>query len=722
MDELEGLIESMKISNVVSMSMNDIAANLASLKMERCRNAEKSTQKLDSTSSAGFHTDENLKYDALNSTYNSNVGPYGNELQNRQKSMNLGTDQLISQVDDMKKSRSSDNREAKFSEEHGSSSDILRNFNDVNEKDMMTKSNCDTVPAPSEDTFLSQKRASGLSKFVNPRRASFTKLALTSKNPSQSNLDLLVLSSNGDEMVSSPSKIDTLKDSPESPDYMIDTVDVNWLLGTDEPKVEADHFPDTTSARDSLPFKYTGTAAYSTVKNPSSSGYSNLLPTEVEVPLSSALDDSSSDDKVTDGAYSEEQKSKAFCDSDQSNRTYSIQSDSTEPGERIPRGKLPFGADASRNHDDVTSSWWGTSNEARDGNNNIGEYSNTNSSMASRTNSYMKRDSNDNSSNISTIDNNTVNRNSMFANGSYNQDIPANNVIPVQDIAPPRSGISRMDSLGRSLKRTSVTMDTSLISSVGDLESDDDDSSICTIGSDRFFSASQKIAITNVEVEEAHEEKKTRNVPARVGDMNTIMGDKAQENSMCSSFNAERRRTSHCETISADISYLEGDSCFDSSFENTIKNTDRALDRESYSDTDVTYDDYGSTDQSPRTRENGTRSPKTASPDSPTTPSSSSFISASSPPYTPTPSVHGKSVHNSSFRGSLPQTSTSMYRPQGGGEKLQGDGTALSPIKVQHGSSAVGATAQARTAGTYTISFHYIYYKSLLGGIGNAKY
>lgn len=720
-DELEGLIESMKISNVVSMSMNDIAANLASLKMERSRNAEKFTKKLDSTSSAGFLTDENLKYDALNSTYNSNVGPYGNELQNRHKSMNLGTDQLISQVDDMKKSRSTDNREAKFSEEHGSSSDILRNFNDVNEKDMMTKSYGDTVPAPSEDTFLSQKRASGLSKFVNPRRASFTKLALTSKTSSQSNLDLLVPLSNGEEMVSSPSKIDTLKDSPESPDYMIDTVDVNWLLGTDEPKVEADHFPDTTSARESLPFKYTGTAAYSTVKNPSSSGYSNLLPTEVEVPLSSALDDSSSDDKGTDGAYSEEQKSKAFCDSDQSNRTYSIQSDSTEPGERIPRGKLPFGADASRNHDDVTSSWWGTSNEARDGNNNIGEYSsNTNSSMASRTNSYMRRDSNDNSSNTSTIDNNTVNRNSMFANGSY-QDIPPNNGIAVQDITP-RSGISRMDSLGRSLKRTSVTMDTSLISSVGDLESDDDDSSICTIGSDRFFSASQKVATTNVEVEEAHEEKKTRNVPARVGDMNTIMGDKAQDNSVCSSFNADRRRTSHCETISADISYLEGDSCFDSSFENTIKNADRALDRESYSDTDVTYDDYGSTDQSPRTRENGARSPKTASPSSPTTPSSSSFISASSPPYTPTPSVHGKTVHNSSFKGSLPQTSTSMYRTQGVGERPQGDGTALSPVKVQHGSSAVGATAQARTAGTYTVLSHYSYYGSFLSGIGSGKY
>ena len=722
MDELEGLIESMKLSNVVSMSMNDIAANLVSLKMERSRNAEKSTKKLDSTSSAGFLTDENLKYDALNSTYNSNVGPYGNELQNRHKSMNLGTDQLISQVDDMKKSRSSDNREAKFSEEHGSSSDILRNFNDVNEKDMMTKSYGDTVPAPSEDTFLSQKRASGLSKFVNPRRASFTKLALTSKNSSQTNLDLLVPLSNGEEMVSSPSKIDTLKDSPESPDYMIDTVDVNWLLGTDEPKVEADHFPDTTSARESLPFKYTGTAAYSTVKNPSSSGYSNLLPTEVEVPLSSALDDSSSDDKGTDGAYSEEQKSKAFCDSDQSNRTYSIQSDSIEPGERIPRGKLPFGADASRNHDDVTSSWWGTSNEARDGSNNIGEYSsNTNSSMASRTNSYMRRDSNDNSSNTSTIDNNTVNKNSMFANGSHNQDVAANNGVPVQDITP-RSGISRMDSLGRSLKRTSVTMDTSLISSVGDLESDDDDSSICTIGSDRFFSASQKIATTNVEVEEANEEKKTRNVPARVGDMNTIMGDKAQDNSVCSSFNAERRRTSHCETISADISYLEGDSCFDSSFENTIKNTDRALDRESYSDTDVTYDDYGSTDQSPRTRENGTRSPKTASPSSPTTPSSSSFISASSPPYTPTPSVHGKTVHNSSFRGSLPQTSASMYRSQGVGERPQGEGTALSPIKVQHGSSAVGATAQARTAGTYTIPFYYVYCGSLLSGNGSAKY
>ena len=692
-DELEGLIESMKISYVVSMTMNDIASTLASLKMERSRNAEKSTKKLDSTSSADFLTDENLKYDSLSSTYDSNVGPYGNELQNRHKSMNLsnGTEPVI--LDDLKRSRSGDNREAKFSEEHGSSSDVLKNFNDVNEKDLMIKSYCDAVPAPSEDSPMGQKRVSGLSKFVNPRRASFTKLGLLSKTtPSQSNLDYLVPPLNNEDMPSSPSALNSKKESPESPDYMIDTVDVNWLLGTDEPKVEADGFPDSTTARDSLPFKYTGTAAYNTVKGPVSTGHPDLLPGDVEAPLSSALDDFSSDSKGTDGAYSEEQKSKAFCDSDQSNRTYSIQSDSTEPGERVPRGKLPFGADAARNHDHASSSWWGSNGDAREGSNNVGEHSNTNSSNAnssiiSRTNSYMKRESNDNSSNTSTVDNNTVNRTSIFANASSTPDIPASNGVidPNQD-AFVKPTINRMDSLGRSLKRTSITIDTSLISSVGDLESDDDDSSICTIGSDRFFSASQKEATPEVEVAL---QGKARNVPARVGDLNTVMGDKAQENSVCSSFNAEKR--SHCEQPSNDVSYLEGDSCFDSSFENTMKKTVRALMRESDSDTDGTFTDYGS----PKGRENGTRSPKSpVSPSSPTTPSSSSFISASSPPYTPTPSGHGKLMNSSSYKLSTQQTSSSAQRPQG-------DGAAPSPRKVQYAANAATAPAQARTGGTY---------------------
>ena len=694
-DELEGLIASMKISNVVSMTMNDIASNLASLRMERSRNAEKSTKILDSTSSADFLTAENLKYDATSSTYNSNVGPYGNELQNRHKSMNLsnGTEPVI--LDDLRRSRSGDNREAKFSEEHGSSSDILRNFNDVNEKDLMIKSYCDTVPAPSEDSPVGQKRVSGLSKFVNPRRASFTKLGLLSKTtPSQSNLDYSGPQLSNDDMPSSPSALNTRKESPESPDYMIDTVDVNWLLGTDEPKVEADSFPDSATARESLPFKYTGTAAYNTVKGPLSTGHSDLLPGDNEAPLSSALDDFSSDSKGTDGAYSEEQKSKAFCDSDQSNRTYSVQSDSTEPGERVPRGKLPFGADAVRNHDDASSSWWGSNGDAREASNNVGEYSNTNSSMVSRTNSYMKRESNDNSSNTSTVDNNTVNRTSIFANAST-PDIPANNgkVNQSQD-AFVKPTIARMDSLGRSLKRTSITIDTSLISTVGDLESDDDDSSICTIGSDRFFSASQKKASPEVEV--ALQGKAT-NIPARVGDMNTVMGDKAQENSVCSSFNAEKR--SNFEQPSNDVSYLEGDSCFDSSFENTMKNTDRALMRESNSDTDVTFTDYGS----PKGRENGTRSPRSpASPSSPTTPSSSSFISASSPPYTPTPSVHGRTMNSSYNKLSTQQASSSAHRPQGGGVGPQGEGVVPSPLRVQSSANASTAPAQARTDGTYT--------------------
>lgn len=534
-DDIGALVESWKLSKKELISISDILSNLAALKLERDSKLDKPSDNFGTISSSDFIPNQGVKLDGLNSPVKSGVN------HNSPKAVTRLDDHLISPSSyEMKGGRRDNPYEKELNTDLGlslaASLETIAEVNAVETREYVGSAN---IQVPTEEASTSQRRASGLRKFINSRRGSSTISAVSppsklSAPASQSKIQTLFRSVSSEENLrasssSSSNQVnDPQCDTPESNDYMTDTGDVNWLLGGQEQISE--HLTGTASgAAQTKPEKsQTNQTSSTPIEMRSSTQFDKAFEKRIgdspifpELPCMFAPQDSipmSVDEPDTDLREERHAKAIPLC-------AETTQIDSAQSPGRVLRPKYALQGEERSDVDVIPPLWWGSINDVHE-----------NKTKTGRAADY----SNINSNNVNSVRNSDTNVN-LSAQSS--------------------------NELNRSLKRTNATIDLSLISSTGELESDDDNSSLYSIGSEGFFNAAELLMSSHTPA------PRRRSSAARVGDMG--LDDEKDVSNRRPAFKPRERKASN--RSDSDVSDLDGDYRYDSSFERTVANTEKIL-------------------------------------------------------------------------------------------------------------------------------------------------
>jgi hypothetical protein len=534
-DDIGALVESWKLSKKESISMSDILSNLATLKLERDSKLDKTSDNFDTGSSSDFIPSQRLKPDATNSTVKSGV------IHNSPNAATRLDDNLISPSSyEMKGGRRDNPYENDLNRNNGldsvASLKTVVELNNVETREYVGSAN---IQVPTEEASTSQKRASGLRKFINSKRGTGTISAVNpssklSSSAGQSKIQSLFRSVSSEENLPAPSsssssnQVNDLQcDTPESNDYMTDTGDVNWLLGGQDQNSEnltgtvfgaAQTKPELSQTTPTPTVnrannQFVKSAEKSAGMSPLSPEFPYMLPPQDSIPM------------FVDETYADLREERSAKGRPVTVETSRI--DSAKSPDRATRAKHVLEGETRSEVDVNPPLWWGSINDVHTNNTKTGhaaDYSNINT----------------NSSNPTNVGNSDVNA-SLSARSS--------------------------GELNRSLKRASATIDLSLISTAGELESDDDNSSLYSIGSEGFFNAAELLISSHMPA------WKRRSSAARVGDLG--QDDEKDVGNRGLNFKTRGRRASN--RSDSDVSDLDGDYRYDTSFERTVANTEKIL-------------------------------------------------------------------------------------------------------------------------------------------------
>ena len=535
-DDIGALVESWKLSKKESISMSDILSNLATLKLERDSKLDKTSDNFDTGSSSDFIPSQRLKPDATNSTVKSGV------IHNSPKAATRLDDNLISPSSyEMKGGRRDNPYENDLNRNNGldsvASLKTVVELNNVETREYVGSAN---IQVPTEEASTSQKRASGLRKFINSKRGTGTISAVNpssklSSSAGQSKIQSLFRSVSSEENLPVPSSSsssnqlnDLQCDTPESNDYMTDTGDVNWLLGGQDQNSEnltgtvfgaAQTKPELSQTTPTPTVnrannQYVKLAEKSAGMSPLSPELPYMLPPQDSIPM------------FVDETYADLREERSAKGRPVTVETSRI--DSAKSPDRATRAKHVLEGEARSEVDVNPPLWWGSINDVH-----------TNKTKTGQAADY---------SNINT---NSSNNPTNVGNSDVNASLSARS-----------SG-----ELNRSLKRASATIDLSLISTAGELESDDDNSSLYSIGSEGFFNAAELLISSHMPA------WKRRSSAARVGDLG--QDDEKDVGNRGLNLKTRGRRASN--RSDSDVSDLDGDYRYDTSFERTVANTEKIL-------------------------------------------------------------------------------------------------------------------------------------------------
>jgi hypothetical protein len=621
-DDIGALVESWKLSKKESISMSDILSNLAALKLERDSKLDKTSDNFDKSSSSDFIPSQCIEGDGRNSPVKSGV------IHNSPKAATRLDDLLMSPSSYEMKGGRRDNLYEKDSNRNHRRDSVasvktIVEMNDVETREYVSSAN---IQVPTEEASTSQKRASGLRKFINSRRGSGIVSAASTPSKlsapaGQSKIQTFFYSASYEENLpasssSSSNQLNELQcDTPESNDYMTDTGDVNWLLGG--PEQSTDHSTGTAfgapqtqpemSQTSSTPSDNRSTNQFDEIPE-KGAGMSPISPEE---PCMYPPQDSIP--MFVDEPYAdlmEERPARA--------KPFTVETspiDLAQSSERVPRAKYVLEGEVRSEVDVIPPLWWGSINDV-----------DANKTKTGRP-----------------IDYSNININSSNATSLSNSDANVN-----------LSGQSSNE-LNRSLKRASATIDVSLISTAGELESDDDNSSLYSIGSEGFFNAAELLISSNTPA------WKRRSSAARVVDLG--LDDVKDLGSRGLNYKPRGRKSSN--RSDSDVSDLDGDYRYDTSFERTVANTEKILGMER-EESEIDFDELRIVSDSPVRKNASASAPSSGNRPSaaPTTAFSGQKhvpVSQSSNPYF-SPAKNSRNIF--SLRTPISQRASGIKTPQ----------------------------------------------------------